>query len=132
MLDPSAGKLPLSWTRSLLPTKAKTAATKYVDEVAADEVEMAADLTQALLSKLQTLDASRAITTRVDEVTTSELKEVTDLSDIVVAETERIVEEIAEASEDASEACEALGKAIHFRTIAREQEAAAEADEFAE
>lgn len=37
----------------------KAASTKYVDDIAVDEVEMAADLKEALLFKVQTLDAFR-------------------------------------------------------------------------
>lgn len=51
---------------------------------------------------------------------------------MVLSETKLMVKDISEASEDASEAYEAMENARIYRTEAREHEAAAEAEELAE
>lgn len=48
--------------------KAKAGSTKYVEDIAVDEAELAADLKEAAALKMQTLAAPGAFTNRVDEV----------------------------------------------------------------
>lgn len=111
---------------------AKSASTKYVDDIAKDEAELAKDVADAVFYKMQALDALKAITSRVDEVLPKELAEVSELAAEVMTETKLVVREMCEASAESSVAFESMVKARTFRSEAREDEAAAEAEELAE
>lgn len=111
---------------------AKSASTKYVDDVVEDEQDMAKSLKEALTFKIQTLNAFSFVTLRVDEVLPKELEEVVALADIVVEETQMIVKEIDETTAETSNAYSAMEKARNFRQEAMAHEALAKAEDLAE
>lgn len=111
---------------------AKSASTKYVDDIAKSEADLAKDVADAVSYKIRALDALKAVTSRIDEVLPQELAEVSELAAEVIKGSKLIVREICEASAESSVAFESMVKARTFRTEAREHESVAEAEELAE